>query len=162
MKRSYEMSKKWLIVMRALTALVVVGLLVVGGLMIYRAGWSQGNVAGQLAAEGQDIADALYPYRGFGYMGRPFGFPSFLFGAVLFFMLLIAVGKLFRLLTWNKMMVGGPSMMTARRAGHWRRFHGHAPYGPMPPWFGGWEDQPEKAEPSEKTKPDEKTGAAEA
>ena len=44
------MSKKWL-VWRALAALIIIGLLVVGGLAVHYMGWSEGYAAGQLAAE---------------------------------------------------------------------------------------------------------------
>ena len=47
------MSKKWFW-MRALVMLVIVGLLVVGGVALYRAGWSQGYVASPLVVEGEE------------------------------------------------------------------------------------------------------------
>jgi len=157
------MSKLWFLV-RTVVALVVVGLLIVGGLALYRTGWSQGYVAGQLAAEGEDIATAPYPRYGFGHMGRPFGFTPFLFGAGLLFLLLVVAGQFFRLLAWRKVMAGRPWPMAAHWGRHWRRFGGPMPHGPVPPWCWGWEKPSEET--ARKTEseagPDADIGAAEA
>lgn len=150
------MSKSWFLV-RALVALIVIGLLVVGGLAIYRTGWSQGYAAGQLAVEGEEVATTPYPHYGFGYVGRPFGFAPFLLGAGLLFLLLVAVGQLFRLLAWKKVMAGGPWPPMAM---HWHRFHGPVSHGPTSPWCWEWEQSSE--EKAERAGPDAKTSAAEA
>ena len=150
------MSKLWFLV-RTLVALIVIGSLVVGGVAIYRTGWSQGYVAGQLTAEGEDMVTAPYPHYGFGYMGRPFGFAPFLFGAGLLFLLFITVGGLIRLLAWKKVMAGGPWMTTGGPRGrHWNR-----PHGPMPPWCWGWDKASEEETKQTEAEPDVETGAAE-
>jgi len=158
------MSKKWFLV-RALVALVVtgllVGLLIIGGLAIYRTGWSQGYVAGQLAAEGEDVATAPYLHYGFGYIGRPVGFAPFLFGAGLLFLLFVAVGQLFRLLAWKKVMAGRPWPPAAHWARRWHRFHGPVPHGPVPPWCWGWEKPSEEETRKAEAEPNAETGAAE-
>ena len=151
------MSRKWFL-WRALAALVCVGLLTVGGLALYRAGWSQGYVAGQLGGEGEDVVAVPYPHYGFGYgyVWRPFGFAPFLLGAGLLFLLFFAASTLFRLLAWKKMMAaGGPWPVAAHWGRHWRRFGGPMPHGPVPPWCW-WGEMPGK------TGPDANTGAAEA
>jgi len=155
------MSKLWFLV-RALVVLIVIGLLIVGGVALYRAGWSQGYVAGPLAAEGEDVTTAPYPYYGFGYMARPFGFAPFLFGAGLLFLLIVTVGRLFRLLAWKRVMAGGSWPMAAHWARHWHWFHGPVPHGPMPPWCWGWEKPSgEKAKETE-AEPNSETSATEA
>ena len=145
------MSKKWL-VWRALAALIVVGLLVVGGLAVHYVGWSEGYAAGQLAAEGEEGAPAPYGPYGFRWPGRPFGFTPFLFGGALFrivllVVLLVVIGKLLRFVAWA--IAGGPPM-GGPWARHWHRPHGHWAHGPMPPWFHGWqgwcEEEPRKPE----------------
>ena len=148
------MSKLWFLV-RTVVILTVVGLLIVGGLAVYRTGWSQGYVAGQLAAEGEGVATVPYPHYGFGYTGRPFGFVPFLFGAGLLFLLLVAVGQLFRLLAWKKVMAGEPWPMAARWARPWHRFHG-----PVPPWCWGWEKP--SGESAGEDGPEADTGKSEA
>lgn len=151
------MSRKWFLV-RAVAALIVIGLLtgllVAGGVMIYRTGWSQGY----MVAGGED--GATVPYAPFGF-GHPAPFPTF-FMVGLFLLLLVVIGRFFRFLAWRA--VGGPWMMAGgpwggRRARHWRRFCGPAPHGPMPPWCWGWEKPSE--EKSDKAGPDGGTGAAE-
>ena len=130
-----------------LAALIIVCLLILGGFAIHQISWSQGYRMGQLAAGGEGGAVVPYAPYGFGHRG--------LFITIgLLFLLLIVTGKFFRFWAWKT--IGGPWMMAhgprseywARR---WHRFHG-----PMPPWFWGWEEPPEKAE------PDTATGAAEA
>jgi len=151
------MSRTWLVVVKVLAALtivgLVVGLLVVGGLATYRAGWSQGYRAGQRSAESDEGTIAPEVHPGFGYPGRAFGFVSLLLGVGLFFLLLIAIGKFFRLLAWQKMMAGGPWRM----APHWAR-HWHAPHGPTPPWCWGWEKPPEEEARTTGGEPDAGTG----
>jgi hypothetical protein len=145
------MSKNWLLV-KVLAALIIIGLLVLGGLAIHRVGWSQGYKVGQLAVGGEEGARVPYAVYGFRYSG--------LFLTIgLLLLLLIVVGKFFRFWAWK--MAWGPGMMahgpmSAHWARHWRR-----PHGPMPPWWcWGWEEPSE--EKAEKAEPAAKTGAAEA
>ena len=150
------MRTKWFL-WRALGTLVVVallaGLLIVGGTALYRASWSQGYTAGQLAAgdEESEVMPKTFPYMpyGFGYPGRHWGFPSFFFGLGLifkiglFFLLLAVIGRIIRWLVWGKvMMTGGPWPMGGHpyhRGRHWRRHHG-----PVPPWRWGLEEPSEE------------------
>jgi hypothetical protein len=146
-----KMSKNWFWV-KALAALIIIGLLILGGLAIHRVGWSQGYKLGQLAAGGEKSATVPYAAYGFRYSG--------LFLTIgLLLLLLIVVGKIFRFWAWKT--IGGPWMMAHGPQGeywakHWAR-HWHRPHGPMPPWCWDWEEPDE-----EKAKPDAETGAAEA
>jgi hypothetical protein len=146
------MSKTWFVV-RVLTTLVVIGLLIIGGFAIHRIGWSQGYVAGQLAAGGEEGAAAPYAPYSFGHPGRYFGFAPFPFGAGLFLtvglliLLLIGIGRIFRFWAWR--MTGGP------QGQYW-----HRPHGPMPRWCWGWEKPFEER--TERTEPEAETGAGEA
>jgi hypothetical protein len=139
----------------SLAALIIIGLVVLGGLAIHRVGWSQGYKVGQLVAGSEEGVPVPYGSYGFRYSG--------LFLTIgLLFLLLIVIGKFFRFWAWK--MVGGPWMkaggpwMMARdpRGERWAR-HWHRPHGPMAPWCWGWEEPSE-----EKAKPDAETQAAEA
>ena len=141
------MSRRWFpFLLRALAALIVVGLVIGGGFAIHRISWSQGYRMGQLAAGGEEGAFA--PFAPYG-LGRP----GLLLTAGVILLVLIVVGKFFRF--WARHMAWGPWMMAhgpwamargsrrrrwaAHRAGHW-----HRPHGPMPPWCWGWEQPPEE------------------
>jgi hypothetical protein len=151
------MSKTQFLVV-SLAALVIIGLLILGGLAIHRIGWSQGYKVGQLAAGIEEGATVPYGAYGFRYSG--------LFLTVgLVLLLLIVVGKFFRFWAWKMawgpwMMAGGPWKMAHRPKGEHGARHWHRPHGPMPPWCWGWEEpSEEKAEGSES---DMETGPAEA
>jgi len=152
------MSKQWFWI-RALVMLIIIGLLAGGGLALYRAGWSQGYVAGQLAAEGEAVMPMPYLPYSFGYVGRPLGFAPFLLGAGLFFLLLGVIGKLLHFVLWGPAwrfgMVGPRFERGAgwHRAARWQRMHG-----PMPPWCWGWEE-PHEEQPGE-VEPEADTGKA--
>ena len=147
---------------RTLGALVFVGLLAgllaVGGMAVYRTGWSQGYMTGQVAVEGDEgeivpTAPPHAPY-GFGYPERHYGFRPFFFGAGLvkvglFFLLLIVIGKAFRWMAWGGMMAGGPWRMGPHHRGKWGRHdHGHygppPHHGPVPPWCWDWDSSEEQ------------------
>jgi hypothetical protein len=141
-----------------LAALIIIGLLILGGLAIHRIGWSQGYKVGQLAVGIEGGATLPYGPYGFRYSG--------LFLTIgLILLLLIVIGKFFRFWAWKMaggpwMMAGRPWMMAHRPKGeHWAR-HWHRPHGPMPPWCWGWEEASE--EKAERAEPDMETGAAEA
>jgi hypothetical protein len=151
------MSKNWFL-LKALAALIIIGLLILGGLAIHRFGWSQGYKVGQLAAGSEVGATVPYGRYGFGYSG--------LFVTIgLLLLLLIVIGKFTRFWAWK--MVGGPWRMAGRswmmahgpKGKRWAR-HWHRPHGPMPPWCWGWEEPSE--EKVEKAEPDVETGGAEA
>jgi hypothetical protein len=142
----------------SLAALIILGLLILGGLAIHRIGWSQGYKVGQLAAGIEEGTTVPYGAYGLRYSG--------LFLTVgLVLLLLIVVGKFFRFWAWKMawgpwMMAGGPWKMAHRPKGeHWAR-HWHRPHGPMPPWCWGWEEPSE--EKAERAEPDMETGTAEA
>ena len=130
------MSKKWFW-MRALVMLVIVGLLAVGGVALYRAGWSQGYVAGQVV-EGEEGAMAS---PGLGYPGWHLSGP-FMFGAVfkvgLLLLFLAVIAKMLRFVLWGPAWRFGMAGPRFRRiagwhhAAHWQRMHG-----PVPPWCWG-------------------------
>jgi hypothetical protein len=148
------MSKKWFLV-KALAALIIIGLLILGGLAVHRIGWSQGYKVGQLAAGSEQGATVPYAAYGFGYSGM------FLTVGLLI-LLLIVIGKSLRFWAWKMawgpwMMAGGPwKMGSGPRGEHWAR-HWHRPHGPMPPWCWGWEEPSE-----EKAEPDAGTSETEA
>jgi len=157
------MSRKWLpFLLRALAALIVVGLVIGGGFAIHRISWSQGYRMGQLAAGGEEGAVAPYaPYR----LGRP----GLLLTAGVLLLVLLVIGKFFRFWAWNMawgpwMMAGGPWAMAHRPKGrHWaahRAAHRHRPHGPMPPWCWGWEQPPGEGVQENEGEPDAGTGSA--
>jgi hypothetical protein len=115
----------------SLAALITIGLLIVGGLAIYRISWSEGFKMGQLTA---GAADGVLPPSSFGY-------PGLLLTLGVIFLLLIVAGRFFRFWAWGPwMMAGGPGRWAGGPqahgwARHWHRHHGH-----MPPWCWGWEE----------------------
>jgi hypothetical protein len=139
----------------SLAALIIIGMLILGGLAIHRIGWSQGYKVGQLAAGIEEGATVPYGAYGFRYSG--------LFLTVgLVLLLLIVVGKFFRFWAWK--MAWGPWMMAGGPKGErWARpqaRHWHRPHGPMPPWCWGWEEP--SGEKAARAAPDMETGPAEA
>jgi len=155
--------------MRALAMLVIIGLLAVGGVALYRAGWSQGYVASPLVVEGEE---AEMPAPGFGYPGWHLGMPvpyraaPFLFGAGLFrigllVLFLAVIAKMLRFVLWGpawRFGMAGPRFRRIagyHRAAHWQRMHG-----PVPPWCWGWEEPHE--EQTEGVEPEADTGKSEA
>jgi hypothetical protein len=111
---------------RLLLAVLLIGLLAVGGMALFRAGWAQGyQVAVLSPASGEAGVPRLpvyAPYPGYGFM--PF-FPPFglfvCFGG--FLLLFLLFGSMF---AGRRHWAGGPWHGGARY-GDW----GH---GPMPPW----------------------------
>jgi hypothetical protein len=140
------MSRKWFLAV-PLVALMIMGLLILGGLAIHRIGWSEGYRMGQLAASGE--GGVTSPYAPFG-LGRPGLFITVGLGLLL----LVVIGKVFRFwawMTWGPWMIAGGPMGT-----HWAR-HGVRPHGPVPPWCWDWGKPPE-----EKAEPDAEAGDAKA
>jgi len=146
-------------VWRALAALVLVCLLIVGALAVHYVGWSQGYAAGQLTAEGEEIEAPSYLPR----VGQPSGFAPYplraglLFKIVLLLFFLAVIGKLIRFAIWGAFW--GPAM-AGPHALHWRRAYWrhagrwHRPHGPVPPPYWGWGGPPEE----EAAEPDEQPG----
>jgi hypothetical protein len=136
---------------RILLAVLLVGLLVVGGGALYRAGWTQGYQAAALAAsangsEGAPVVPysgvyppgAFYPVFGYTPFFAPFGL---CLGFGFFLLLLFLIGGLFRPHRW------GP-----HESGHWGGSHNHEDWqhGPMPPWVKEWKESQRSGE-GEKT-----------
>ena len=144
-------------VFRLIGALFLIGLLVAGGIMIYRAGVAQGisqapevaKAISQAAEKGQaaPIPPMMFG-RGYGYTyGYPYGFGHHLgffpFGgicfSVLFLFLLLGILKMFFFRPWSW-----------RHYGPWTGEHGH-PWG-GPPWMRseGQEGEKKADSPEEK------------
>lgn len=113
---------------RFILALVLLAVLAIGGMALFRGGWSQGYQAGVIAANSADgEALPVPPYYG-GLVRYPytpgFGFPflACFLGIGFFLLVFFLFGAIFR--PWG-------------RAGHhhkgWR--YGHK----RPPWAWGWE-----------------------
>ena len=90
---------------RAVAALLLVGLIVAGGLGLHYVAWLRGYQAGQLAAEGEVIEAPAYVPRGFHpVLGAPYPFRAgLLFKIVLGVFSLVLIGKLIHLVVWGAM-----------------------------------------------------------
>jgi hypothetical protein len=138
------MSRKWFLV-KALVSLILIGLLIGGGFAIHYLSWSQGYAAGQLAAEGEEVATPPYLPGGFGHPGwhyHPFGVLGLLFKIVLFFLFIAIVAKLIRFVIWGSVSRHAMARPWYR---YWRRAHRryvrwHRMHGPMPPWCWDWDE----------------------
>jgi hypothetical protein len=138
------MSKKSF-VWRGLAALVLIGLLIVGGLAVHYVAWSRGYAAGQLAAEGEEAATLPYLLHGYGFAPYRFGgglLPTI--GLLLLFLVFIGViGKLVRFVFWGAAF---HPMMAGPWARNWhRKAYRHWAHGPVPPWSWDWGESPEEA-----------------
>ncbi len=136
-----------------LIALIIIGLLIMGGLAISRISWAEGYKTGLLAA---GVADgAVIPY-----VPNTPGFGGFLLTLGLIFILLLVIGKFFRFWAWKA--AWGPGMMARGKKGeHWaKHWHQHRPHGPIPPWCWDWEEPSE--EKPEEPEPDVDTGDPDA
>lgn len=154
--------------LRAIAFLVLIGLLVGGGVMLYQSGQAQGYAMG-LAASGKELATpqtvvpgapAMPYYPGYYYPGywRPHFFFPFapLFGIFFLIVFFFVISRVFGALFWRRHAWGyGPG------AGPWQGgLHGHGPHGWGPgPWGQGQPEQgpetpeapaqPEKNEPGQ-------------
>jgi hypothetical protein len=124
-----------------LLGVVVLALLGIGGVAIYRAGYTHGAMADFTLPEGSELPAFPYGRTPFAY-GRHIGPRAGLFG---FFPLLFCFGGLFLLM----LAFGSCRRMFYRKyagKGHWKH-HGPHPYWHGGPWEAGkppWaEDQPE-------------------
>jgi hypothetical protein len=134
------MSTKWFWV-RVIVALILIGLVVVGGYAAYRTGWSQGYTAGQLMAEGER-GTTMPP--GFGYPMHPFVFAPYsgaglLLTVVLALLFFAVIGKLIRFVIWGPVWRHAMTGPWARHSARWHRMHG-----PVPPGWWGFEEPPEE------------------
>jgi hypothetical protein len=138
------------LVLRIVGTLLLIGLLVLGGFLIYNMGWRQGYVAGLLATGGEH---AVPMHAGWGYPERAFG-PGLVFGGLgLFFLigmvvlLVVATSGIFRARRWR--MAGQMPDGPWAQHGPWR--HGPWAYGPVPPWCQApGQGQPGQEKPAEK------------
>jgi hypothetical protein len=136
---------------RLLFALVIIAGLTLGGLAIYKAGFTHGALSNLTLPEGSE-----YPPMPFGHLpyGRPITprvgllvlFPLLCFGGFFFLSLLFGFGLMARKRAWNHHYGPGP------HAEYWKH-HGPPPWWGQgkPPWAG---DQP----PSEPDAPPAETG----
>ena len=136
-------------VLRTIGVLLLVGLMIGGGAMAYRAGVTQGiarapEVATAISNAAESGMGAPMPGYGYGY-GYPyygfrphFGFFPFggIFGSILFLFLFFG---LLRLIFFRRWAWGYGHM---HRHGHWK---GYGPWGP-PPWAREGEEGDAKAD----------------
>ncbi|MFZ5915726.1 MAG: hypothetical protein ACOYZ7_02190 [Chloroflexota bacterium] len=125
----------------ALAALIVIGLLFIGGAAIRQSAWNQGYVMGQLAANNDGGIAPYAPYYA-GYHGQAWGLPSFLCTAGLLVLGLAVVGRFFRHWAWKTNNGPQAQEWAQHWKAHWRQHHGSMKHGPMPPWCWG-EEKPE-------------------
>lgn len=124
-------------IVRLLATLLLIGLLIVGGTALYRAGFTQGYAQAALTAT-KDAPQAAPGYLGYpGWMYPGFGFfPFMMFPGMFFFGLLfffVVVG-LFRFAIFGPRRWGYPPMGA----------HGEHGHGYPPPWARGWsQNEPE-------------------
>jgi hypothetical protein len=132
-----SMFRRGFFVFRLLAALLLMGVLIIAGFMVFRAGEAQGFALGAASAAGADSAFVVPPQavtthplymRGWtGYYGMhfsPFGplFGLLCFGGFAFFFLFFVVGGFFRHRAWHHHGPGGPEHV------HWgKHFHGEPP-----------------------------------
>lgn len=122
-----------------LAMLLIIGLLGLAGSSIYRAGWTQGyfvgkvsDGAGTVVVPGNEGRGAEVPYNGpwqapgFGRGGSTFGW--FLGGMIKFFLVLMAIGFVFKLFF---------GMLFWRKRGHWGQGKGWG-HGPGHGWHHNW------------------------
>jgi hypothetical protein len=126
------------IVVRILLVITLIAVLVGGGLVLYRAGWTQGYQAGVFVSSGEGIewVPMVPQFRGLaqGPFMPGFGLP--------FFGLCLGIGFIFLVL----FLVGGLLKPWGRKgwAGH-PYHHGKWEHGPMPPWAKDWEEHYRKS-----------------
>ena len=161
-------SRRWYVA--PVIAILLIGLLVAGGYVIHRAGWTQGYSMGLVAEGGEEAAPYAFGPRSYGYRGRFVGHSPLLsgFGLVIGIMVLVVVAKcIAHLLFWRNArrfnwastgagkppfegapgrmpMYGPAARMWARR---WHRMHRGMPHqwwGHVPPWFCEEGDEPEE------------------
>ena len=140
------MYRKWF-VLGPLVALVVIGALVMGGMALYRVGWTQGSLSSPV--EGGGDGSVLVPPMPFGFRNhaRAFAFSPLWFGLGLvfrfgiFFLVCGLIARLFFFRRWRMADVPRGS----RWAGHW-----HPVFGSGDPWHWNWqpEEEAEKTEPT--------------
>ena len=144
------MSKRWFWV-RGLATLILIGLLAVGGYVVYRTAWSQGYVTGQMAAEGGESMPAPSPFARPGWPYgfapyRPFGGVVLLFKVVLALLFFGLIGRLIGFAIWGTAFRHAMSGKWPKHWHHyhqrWHRFPGRPPRGPAPPWCWDWEEEP--------------------
>ncbi len=141
-------------------ALVVIGLLIMGGWAIHRIGWSEGYAFAQQAA-GSEATTVPYAPSGLSYVAL------FLTAGLAFLFLLAVMGKLLSLWAWKA--VGGPWMIhgMARRMSvgqngeSWSKYW-HRHHRPVPPWCWDWEKREEEQAEKAAPKPGAETGGATA
>ena len=133
-------------VLRLIGILLLVGLMIGGGVMAYRAGVTQGIAQAPAVAEalsnaaesGQGFPVPAYGY-GYPYYGFRSHFGFFPFGIFGFFLFIFLFFGLMRMIFFRRLAWGYGHM---HRRGHWK---GYGPWGP-PPWARENEDDEEEVE----------------
>lgn len=110
---------------RAIATLILIGLLIAGGVALYRVGWSQGYTAAQ-PTEGGETAPPPYARQpGL----APYAPGGGLLRAVLLIVGLALGGKLIRFIIWGstrRFAMAGPGPV------HWHAAHWHGPWSQPP------------------------------
>ncbi len=150
--------------LRLVWTLLMVGVLVVGGVLLYHAGFNNGYNAAVLALNaGGKTGVAPLPYNGLLPYGMGYGFPFFFlmapFGLFLglgfLFLVFALVGSLIRLVTWrhgsSRPGWGGFGHPDSDRFKDWQAHH------PGAAWFKDWEAYHHPGQPEQKAGPGEGT-----
>ena len=116
------MHKGWFIV-RMVASIIMLVVLVLGGIALFNAGWSQGYMVGSVAAAPSTVAPAVpygfyHPMFFHGFMGFGLLIPALLFGLLL--------------LTGLRFLFFRPMMMW--HGWHGQQFGPRGPFGPMGPY----------------------------
>lgn len=132
------MDSRGSIFLRIAAAVLLIGVLAVGGWMVFRAGQAQGYAMGasQVAAQVDDGQPVTPVYPGYYDDFRPqFFFPAFpLSGLLWFLFLFFVISGLFRMILWGRF---GPRPYPGGwRGGPWYHYHHHYPWWSEPPAEG--------------------------
>ena len=144
--------------------LILIGLLVAGGFAVHQMAWSRGYAMGQAA--GVEEGEALVrpsPF-GWGHPGRYYGYSPLGSGfgiVVKLFLVILAIGFLFKLFGFAMWMLMGPRVrryhIGRRRPRGWHPHHRFPPH-----WYWDWEeadeDETHDAEPADKADAGEQEG----
>ena len=146
-------------VFRFVGFIILLGLLVLGGIGLFNAGWAQGAMAASAPAATTTVPAAPYAY---GYGMHPYGFHpgffGFAFGLIPAFFLILLVFLGLRLLFFHPFMGHGFRGRQFENCGPYGHFHHHM--GPPDPqtyekWYQEWTKYRQEG-----NHPEEKSGEA--
>ena len=114
-------------ILRIIFTLFILAILVGGGLLLFRAGYTSGFNAAALANHTGSSTITPNPYYGYWLYGPTHGFGFFfpglglLFGIGAIFLMLFIIGGFFRMLAWRHWGAGpnGQGFRPQHRHGHW-------------------------------------------